>query len=127
MEREHRYSINVVWTGNTGQGTSDYRSYRRDHEITVSGKPPVLGSADPKFRGDPARYNPEELLVSALSTCHMLWFLHLCCEAGIVIHAYEDTAQGVMCENPDGSGAFVDVVLNPAVALADPSQREQAA
>ena len=72
MHREHTYSVNVVWTGNTGKGTSDYRAYTRDHEINVQGKTPIQGSSDPKFRGDPARYNPEELLVSALSSCHML-------------------------------------------------------
>jgi organic hydroperoxide reductase OsmC/OhrA len=96
MQREHRYSVNVRWTGNTGKGTSDYRSYQRNHEIDVLGKPPILGSADPKFRGDPVRYNPEELLVSALSTCHMLWYLHLCADAGIVVVSYEDRAEGTM-------------------------------
>ena len=126
MEREHRYSINVVWTGNTGQGTSDYRSYRRDHEITVSGKPPVLGSADPKFRGDPARYNPEELLVSALSACHMLWYLHLCADAGIVVLSYEDQAEGVLEQSKDGNGRFVRVTLHPHVRIKGSVEKAEA-
>jgi organic hydroperoxide reductase OsmC/OhrA len=118
MHREHNYSTHVVWTGNTGKGTADYRSYTRNHEINVSGKPPIPGSADPKFRGDPARYNPEELLVSAISTCHMLWYLHLCSEAGIVAVSYEDRAEGTMEESADGSGRFVRVMLHPHVRVA---------
>jgi organic hydroperoxide reductase OsmC/OhrA len=117
MPREHRYSVNVIWTGNTGQGTSDYRSYTRDHEINVPGKPPIHGSSDPKFRGDPVRYNPEELMVSALSTCHMLWYLHLCADAGIVVVSYEDRAEGTMEESSGGSGRFILVTLHPHVRI----------
>jgi organic hydroperoxide reductase OsmC/OhrA len=117
MQREHRYSVNVRWTGNTGQGTSDYRSYRRDHEIDVAGKPAIPGSADPKFRGDPLRYNPEELLVAALSTCHMLWYLHLCADAGIVVMSYEDRAEGTMEESSEGAGRFAGVTLRPQVRI----------
>jgi organic hydroperoxide reductase OsmC/OhrA len=125
MQREHRYSINVRWTGNTGKGTADYRSYQRDHEINVLGKAPILGSADPKFRGDPLRYNPEELLVSALSTCHMLWYLHLCADAGIVVVSYEDRAEGTMEESSDGNGRFVRVTLRPHVRVTgSPEQAE---
>ena len=117
MQREHTYSVNVVWTGNTGKGTSDYRSYTRDHEINVQGKPPIPGSADPKFRGNPARYNPEELLVSALSSCHMLWYLHLCSDAGIVVVSYQDRAEGTMAESDDGGGRFIHVTLRPQVQV----------
>jgi len=88
MAREHNYCVKLIWTGNTGNGTSSYQAYKRDHEISVLGKPPIPGSSDPKFRGDAARYNPEELLVAALSTCHMLWYLHLCADAGIVVESY---------------------------------------
>jgi organic hydroperoxide reductase OsmC/OhrA len=117
MQREHQYSVNVVWTGNSGKGTSDYRSYTRNHEINVPGKPPIYGSSDPKFRGDPDRYNPEELLVSALSSCHMLWYLHLCADAGIVVVSYEDWAEGMMEESSEGVGRFVRVELRPHVRV----------
>jgi organic hydroperoxide reductase OsmC/OhrA len=117
MQREHRYSVDVVWTGNTGEGTSDYRSYTRDYEIRIAGKPVILGSSDPKFRGDPARYNPEELLVSALSSCHMLWYLHLCADAGIVVLSYEDQAEGTMEETIGGTGRFSRVLLRPHVRV----------
>jgi organic hydroperoxide reductase OsmC/OhrA len=125
MQREHRYSVNVRWTGNTGKGTSDYRSYQRNHEINVLEKPPILGSADPKFRGDPLRYNPEELLVSALSTCHMLWYLHLCADAGIVVVSYEDRAEGTMEESSEGGGRFVRVTLHPHVRVTGSAEQAE--
>jgi organic hydroperoxide reductase OsmC/OhrA len=126
MLREHSYSVNVEWTGNTGKGTSDYRSYTRDYEITVPGKPPIYGSSDPKFRGNPVRYNPEELLVSALSTCHMLWYLHLCADAGIVVVSYEDRAEGIMEEPSDGAGRFVRVTLRPHVRIVGSVEQAEA-
>lgn len=117
MSREHNYCVTVIWTGNTGKGTSTYHAYKRDHHISVIGKPPIPGSSDPKFRGDAARYNPEELLVAALSTCHMLWYLHLCADAGIVVVSYEDRAEGTMSEGADGRGQFVIVTLHPHVRI----------
>ena len=126
MRREHQYSVKIVWTGNTGQGTSDYRSYTRDHEINVPGKPAILGSSDPKFRGNPTRYNPEELLVSALSTCHMLWYLHLCADAGINVISYEDQAEGSMEESNDGRGRFVRVTLHPLVRVKESIEKAEA-
>jgi len=115
--REHRYTATIRWTGNTGAGTESYRGYKRDHVIEGSGKPPISGSSDPHFRGDGARWNPEELLVAALSACHQLAYLHLCADAGIVVTAYEDRAEGVMTENADGSGEFARVILHPRVVL----------
>jgi organic hydroperoxide reductase OsmC/OhrA len=120
MAREHHYSITTKWTGNLGTGTSDYRAYSRNHEIRIAGKSaPLPGSADAAFRGEPARYTPEELLVASLSTCHMLWFLHLCADAGIVVTEYEDTASGAMSEHADGSGEFTLVILRPRAVITD--------
>jgi organic hydroperoxide reductase OsmC/OhrA len=113
--RRHEYAITVRWTGNTGQGTRDYRAYARAHELTAAGKPPVHGSSDPAFRGDQSRYNPEELLVGSLSACHMLSFLHLAADAGVVVTSYEDSASGTMEEEPDGGGRFVEVILRPRI------------
>ncbi len=114
----HSYPIRMRWTGNTGQGTRDYRSYKRDHEYAVEGKPAIPGSSDPAFRGDGTRYNPEELLVMSLSSCHMLWYLHLCADHKIEIVDYVDDAVGKMVETADTGGHFVDVLLRPAVTLA---------
>ena len=116
-DREHHYVTHVRWTGNLGDGTAGYRSYSRSHEIIAAEKPPIPGSSDPSFRGDPARYNPEELLVASLSACHMLWYLHLCADAGIVVVQYEDDASGRMVESADSGGRFEEVVLRPAVVI----------
>jgi organic hydroperoxide reductase OsmC/OhrA len=116
--KTHSYATRLRWTGNRGDGTRDYRAYARDHEIQSAGKPVIPGSSDPAFRGDSARYNPEEMLVASLSSCHMLWYLHLCADAGLVVTAYEDDASGTMTETADGNGRFTEVVLRPRVTLA---------
>lgn len=119
MAKTHRYTVTVKWTGNLGAGTSGYRNYERQHEITAgTEKPPIPGSSDPAFRGDPARWNPEELLVASLSACHKLWYLHLCADAGLVVVDYFDRAEGIMEETADGSGRFERVVLRPEVTVA---------
>jgi organic hydroperoxide reductase OsmC/OhrA len=126
--REHRYVTDVEWTGNTGTGTSGYRAYERCYEMRAPGhpKPPIPGSCDPIFRGDPARWNPEEMLVAALSACHQLWYLHLCADAGLVITRYEDRSEGVMTEDADGGGRFRHVVLRPVVTFAPGADLERA-
>ncbi|HLK66335.1 MAG TPA: OsmC family protein [Bryobacteraceae bacterium] len=121
--RRHHYKILNRWTGNLGTGTSGYREYSRNCEVSSEAKSePIRGSSDPMFRGDRSRYNPEEMLVGALSTCHMLWVLHLCADAGIVITEYADEATGEMAEHPDGSGEFTRVVLHPRVVITDPAR-----
>jgi len=115
--KHHDYNVRIAWTGNDGRGTSDYKAYRRDHVIRAPGKPDLLASSDPAFRGDATRYNPEELLLAALSSCHMLWYLHLCAANHIVVESYEDAASGVMEETADGGGHFVSATLQPAVRL----------
>src|SRR5919204_989637 len=110
MARQHHYHTTVTWTGNRGTGTSGYRDYARDHDITADGPPPIAGSSDPTYRGDRTRWNPEQLLVASLSQCHMLWYLHLCADAGIVVTAYHDRPLGTM--NDD---RFVSVILRPEV------------
>ena len=125
-DREHTYVVTINWTGNRGTGTSGYRAYARAHDIGAQGKPPIPASSDPAFQGDRTRYNPEELLVASLSSCHMLWYLHLCSAEGILVQAYEDIAEGVMAERPDGGGAFVEVVLAPEITLSPGSNLERA-
>lgn len=116
--KQHNYSLHLSWTGNSGEGTKNYKSYRREYTIQSPGKPVIAGSSDPAFLGDPTRYNPEELLVASLSSCHMLWYLHLCSVNGIIVLSYTDDATGTMEENPDGSGQFTSVSLNPQVTVA---------
>jgi organic hydroperoxide reductase OsmC/OhrA len=126
MNKRHTYSIRLDWTGNQGSGTSSYRAYSRSHDISAPGKPTIAGSSDPVFRGDPARWNPAELLVASLAACHQLWYLHLCADAGIVVEDYSDSASGVEIEQPDGAGQFESVTLRPHAKLAPGSDRETA-
>ncbi len=124
--KQHHYAARIEWTGNDGAGTQNYRSYRRDHRISVGEKPAIPASSDPAFRGDPTRYNPEELLVASLASCHMLWYLHLCAVNHIVVTAYHDAAEGVMQESADGAGEFAGVTLRPHVTIAsgDPEKAQ---
>jgi organic hydroperoxide reductase OsmC/OhrA len=124
--KEHSYALTVEWTGNAGSGTSGYRTYQRAHTIVAEGKPVIPGSSDPSFRGDPARYNPEDLLVGSVSACHMLWYLHMCAASGIVVTGYVDRAEGTMVEDATGGGRFVGVTLRPEVTLASGSDEAAA-
>lgn len=124
--REHRYRATITWTGNPGGGTSQRGDHSRNHEIAIKGKPVILGSSDPGFRGDPARHNPEDLLVASLSACHMLWYLSLCARAGIVVTVYVDRAEGTMVEDASGGGTFTQVVLKPEITLGPGADRERA-
>lgn len=114
----HDYRVEIVWTGNRGTGTSAYRAYDRDHDIHIAGKPILRGSADAAFRGTAECHNPEELLLAAISACHMLWYLHLCAEAGIVVSAYHDRAQAQMVIEADGGGQFSAATLRPEITIA---------
>ena len=126
MSSQHHYSLTIKWTGNKGSGTSGYRAYDRSHVIIAENKPEILGSSDPAFLGDNTKYNPEELLLASLSSCHMLWYLHLCAEAGIIVVNYTDNATGIMTETPMGGGKFKEVTLNPIVTIAENSIKENA-
>ena len=127
--KEHSYRVKTVWSGAAEGPARDYESYSREHRVEIPGKPPILGSADAVFRGDPARHNPEDLLVAALSACHMLWYLHLCAVKGVVVTAYEDKAEGTMVEasGPSGPrGRMTEVVLHPRLTITADSDPDKA-
>lgn len=109
----------MTWTGNLGEGTSSHRSFSRDHTVGHPDAGTILASSDPAFSGDPSRWNPEQLLVASLAQCHMLWYLHLAAQNGLVVVAYEDAPTGTMVENKDGSGQFSEVTLHPTVTIAE--------
>ncbi|MCH7401994.1 OsmC family protein [Belliella kenyensis] len=126
VDKKHTYKATIKWTGNSGLGTSHYQAYEREHLISIDNKNNISGSADPSFRGDRTKHNPEELLVSSLSACHMLWYLHLCSQAGIVVTDYVDNATGIMIEKENGSGHFTAVTLQPIVTVTDENMVEKA-
>jgi organic hydroperoxide reductase OsmC/OhrA len=124
--RQHRYEVSVSWTGNRGSGTSGYRDYGREHDVSADGRPVIAASSDPAFRGDRERWNPELELTAAVSQCHLLWYLHLCAETGVVVTDYSDDAYGIMGEDADGAGRFVEMVLRPRVTIAAADMTEAA-
>ncbi len=122
----HIFRTNLKWTGNQGSGTVGYQAYSRDHVISIEGHPDIPGSSAPQFRGDPSRYNPEDLLVASLSACHMLWYLHLCSATKIVVTEYTDQAEGIMKLEAGGSGRFTSVTLHPCVTITADSDESRA-
>jgi organic hydroperoxide reductase OsmC/OhrA len=144
MKAEHHYNATIKWTGNKGTGTDNYRNYERSHEISIEHKLTLAASSDPAFRGDKTKHNPEDLLLSSLSSCHMLWYLHLCSEAGVIVTDYIDNlssafilpsdfnaaridnATGILLETSTGGGQFTEVTLRPIVTVAEPHMFDKA-
>ncbi len=126
MGNQYNYSLTINWTGNKGSGTSAYTAYDRSHSVSVKNKPDLLCSSDAAFRGDKTKYTPEDLLVASISSCHMLWYLHLCSEAGVVVTDYVDNAKGTMVVSDDGGGRFTEVTLYPEVSITDSSMEQKA-
>ncbi len=126
MERKHQYTVTMQWTGNKGNGTLTYKGYGREHAIISENKQEILCSSDPVFLGDKTKYSPEELFVASISSCHMLWYLHLCADNGIVVTDYKDNPIGNLHESSDGSGHFTEVTLYPIVTVKDKSMIDKA-
>ena len=118
MAHAHDFEAKVVWTGNRGNGTHDYRAYDRTWEVQTAGKPVIPCSNDPRLGGDPTLHNPEDMLIATVSSCHMLWYLHLASEAGITVLAYEDAPLGHGESEPSGAGRFIGATLRPRVTVA---------
>ena len=124
--QQHIYQVTTVWHGGAEGSTKSYKSYSRDHVVEAGGKAPLAMSADPNFRGDPARHNPEDLLVASISACHMLWYLHLCSVNGVEVVNYVDSASGTMEETGGSNGHFTEVVLRPVVTITPGSDKDKA-
>jgi organic hydroperoxide reductase OsmC/OhrA len=117
MSKQHDFNATIRWTGNSGKGTSAYRAYTRDWSLESDGKPAIAMSNDPLLGGNSALYNPEDMLIAALSSCHMLWFLHLASDAGLIVHSYTDTPIGTGESLPDGTGRFLSALLQPKIGV----------
>lgn len=116
-EEAHEYEAKLIWEGNTGEGTASYTSYGRNYRVLIDGKPELVGTADPAFRGQADLHNPEDLFVTALAACHMLTYLALCAKRRIRVLAYEDEARGTMVTHATGGGKFEEVTLRPRVTV----------
>ena len=126
MSKQHNYKLTTIWTGNKGTGTSNVRTYDRSHTVTIAGKPELHLTTDNPAVGDKTKLNPEDLLVAAISSCHMLSYLYVCALEGIVIVEYKDNATGIMIENEKGGGQFKEVTLNPVFSVAESSMIDKA-
>ena len=126
MQKEHKYTLTLDWTGNKGTGTSHYKEYGRSHTVNIKGKAELECSADPSFRGDNTKHNPEELFLASISGCHMLWYLHLCAVNGVTVTAYTDNPEGIMETEADGNGRFTLVTLHPDVTVTEESMMKKA-
>lgn len=126
MDKQHQYTLQLLWTGNRGEGTTHYAAYDRAHEIHIAGKKMIEASSDGIFRGDVSKHNPEDFFLASLASCHMLWYLHLCADAGIVVLSYEDHPTAVLSINEAGKGKFTEATLFPKVTIADKSQSQKA-
>jgi organic hydroperoxide reductase OsmC/OhrA len=122
MAKQHHYNALISWTGNTGAGTQSYGAYKRDFKISIDSKVDIECSSDPAFRGDKTKHNPEEMLLAAVSSCHMLFYLHLCADSGIVVVSYKDNASGIMQETADGGGYFTEIILKPEIVITNGTQ-----
>lgn len=124
--KTHNYKAIIEWTGNKGTGTDNYKNYERDHTVSIENKVDILSSSDPAFRGDKTKHNPEDLFVSSLSSCHMLWYLHFCSVNNIVVVEYTDYVTGIMIEEADGKGKFIEVTLHPTIVVTSTEMVEKA-
>jgi len=126
VKGEHHYKQRLIWDGNRGDGTSSYAKYGRNYRLLIEGKPEIHGTADTAFRGEAEKWNPEDLFLGAISSCHMLSYLALCARERISVLSYEDEATGVMKEDGKGGGRFEEVTLHPIVTIADPAHAQRA-
>lgn len=125
-ERQHHYKINLEWTGNDGIGTATYAAYSRSYTIHADHKPVIEASSDSAFRGDNTKYNPEDMFVASIASCHMLWYLHLCADEGIVVESYTGRAEGIMQETNVNGGHFEQVILYPVITVSESHMIEKA-
>ena len=126
MSGQHNYKLSVRWIGNNGMGTSNYKEFERSYSVIVDNKVEILGSSDPAFRGDKTKHNPEDLLLASVSSCHMLWYLHLCAVSGVIVTDYIDNATGIMIETSNGGGRFTEITLHPTVTITNSLMIEKA-
>lgn len=126
MTKKHDFPNRIIWTGNRGTGTSAYKAYNRTWDMALDGKETLSCSNDPLLGGDPSKYNPEDMLIAAVSSCHMLWYLHLCSTAGVIVTAYEDYPIGIGESEPDGTGHFVEAILRPKITITPDSDADKA-
>ena len=123
----HIFKAQVNWELTEGESTKNPRSFSRNHTVSIANKKADMEVPAAKpFRGDETCYNPEDLLLSALASCHMMSYLYVCAQNNIEVLSYTDNAEGILEVQPTGSGAFSKVILNPVVTIKNELQKELA-
>ena len=119
---KHLFKAELNWISKKEESVLKF--YNKTHQIKIEGKPILEVSAAKAFKGDPSLYNPEDLLLSSLVSCHMMSYLYVCSQNGIEVLEYSDNAEATLEVSPDGSGRFVEVKLYPKVKISNPDQIE---
>ncbi len=109
-----QFKVQAKWSS---KNALDVSINGKTHQVFIDDKSPLTVSAAKAFKGDETKYNPEDLLLSALASCHMMSYFYVCAQNGIELIDYKDEAVGVLELKADGSGAFTSVVLNPVVTI----------
>lgn len=122
MAFKHIFKVALSWFSTEKVASPKSKVYSKSHHISIEGKSDLAISAAKAFKGDPSLYNPEDLLLSSLVSCHMMSYLYLCDQNNIEVISYTDHAEAILEVNSDASGRFVEVILKPAVVILNPEQ-----
>lgn len=125
MASNHIFKATLNWKPKEGENTQNPRNYTRDHEVKITDKKLLQLSAAKSFRGDTNLLNPEDLLLSAITSCHMMSYLYVCSQNQVEILSYSDNSEGILEVVGDG-GSFERVDLNPVVTIKNPKDIELA-
>ncbi|PXY45043.1 OsmC family protein [Flavobacterium hydrophilum] len=126
MTFKHIFKAAINWNSKQNQEQSERKFYSKSHKILIEGKPVLNVSAAKAFKGDPELYNPEDLLLSSLVSCHMMSYLYVCSQNGIEVLEYSDHAEAILEVASDGSGRFTEVRLHPNVVIANADKVQEA-
>ncbi|MDP1724703.1 MAG: OsmC family protein [Alphaproteobacteria bacterium] len=120
MTSQHMFRMHLEWEPNSSN--NDSKNYKLQG---IGDKPYIMASSAAAFQGDENRYNPEELLVGALASCHMLWFLYLAKLAQITVIDYKDEPEGIL-ELQGSNGRFTEITLTPKITILEEDKIEEA-
>ena len=116
---EKEFKVLTKWSSINKEDSLNTFSNLKTHRTYIENKEPLIISADKSFKGDKTKHNPEDLFLSALSSCHMMSYMYLCDKNNISLLNYTDEALGTLLVNEDGSGSFNSIVLYPIVTILD--------
>ena len=123
---KHLFKAKLNWNSIPKEVITNTKRYTKTHQIAIDGKEILNVSAAKAFKGDPNLYNPEDLLLSSVVSCHMMSYLYVCSQNDITVVSYQDNAEGTLEVLENGSGRFVEIRLNPSVIIKEKEKIAQA-